>query len=94
MVGRPQGGVVAVTPAVMAGVGIATVSRLAVTPAERQGLRCTVAIADVRGERQISIVQRTDTRPPATAPVFLHVLSQQHRHCPLRGRADSSILVR
>jgi DNA-binding transcriptional LysR family regulator len=67
----------AVKQAVMAGVGIGMVSRLAVTPAEQQGMLCMVAIADVRVERQISIVQRTDTRLPATAQAFLHVLSQQ-----------------
>jgi LysR family transcriptional regulator, low CO2-responsive transcriptional regulator len=67
----------AVKQAVMAGVGIGMVSRLAVTPAERQGMLCIVAIADVRVERQISVVQRTDARLPATAQAFLHVLSQQ-----------------
>ena len=67
----------AVKQAVMAGVGIGMVSRLAVTPAERQGMLRIVAIADVRVERQISVVQRTDARLPATAQAFLHVLSQQ-----------------
>jgi hypothetical protein len=38
---------------------------------------CIVAIADVRVERQISVVQRTDARLPATAQAFLHVLAQQ-----------------
>ena len=57
----------AVKQAVMAGVGIGMVSRLAVTPAEQHGMLCIVAIADVRVERQISGVQRTDTRLPATA---------------------------
>jgi DNA-binding transcriptional LysR family regulator len=67
----------AVKQAVMAGVGIGMVSRLAVTPAERQGMLCIVAIADVRVERQISVVQRTDTRLTAAAQAFLHVLSEQ-----------------
>jgi DNA-binding transcriptional LysR family regulator len=67
----------AVKQAVMAGVGIGMVSRLAVTPAEQQGLLCIVTIADVRVERQISVVQRADTRLPAAAQAFLHILSQQ-----------------
>jgi LysR family transcriptional regulator, low CO2-responsive transcriptional regulator len=70
----------AVKQAVMAGVGIGMVSRLAVTPVEQQGMLCIVAIADVRVERQISVVQRTDTRLPAPAQAFLHVISQQQPH--------------
>jgi LysR family transcriptional regulator, low CO2-responsive transcriptional regulator len=57
----------AVKQAFMAGMGIGMMSRLAVTPAEQHGMLCIVATADVRVERQISGVQRTDTRLPATA---------------------------
>lgn len=67
----------AVKQAVMAGVGIGMVSRLAVTPAVQQGILCMVAVADVQVERQICIVQRTDTRRPAAAQAFLHILAQQ-----------------
>jgi DNA-binding transcriptional LysR family regulator len=72
----------AVKQAVMAGVGIGMVSRLAVTPAEQQGMLAVVAIADVRVERQISVIQRTDTRLPAAAQAFLHILSQQQTQLP------------
>jgi DNA-binding transcriptional LysR family regulator len=76
----------AVKQAVMAGIGIGMVSRLAVTPAEQQGLLSVVAIADVRVERQISVVQRRDAPLPAAAQAFLHVLSQ-HRPPSTEARA-------
>jgi DNA-binding transcriptional LysR family regulator len=67
----------AIKQAVMAGVGIGMISRLAVSPEVQNGRLCIIPVGDLRVERQFSIVQRKDVRLPAPAAAFLSLLSQQ-----------------
>ena len=67
----------AIKQAVMAGVGIGMISRLAVTPEVHNGRLCIIPVGDLRVERQFSIVQRKDTRLPAAAAAFLSLLCPQ-----------------
>jgi DNA-binding transcriptional LysR family regulator len=66
----------AIKQAVMAGVGIGMVSRLAVTLEAQEGRLRIVAVRDFQVERQLSIVQRKDARLPAPAAAFLNLLDQ------------------
>ncbi len=67
----------AIKQAVMAGVGIGMVSRLAVTLEVQEGRLHIVSVRDLQVERQLSIVQRKDARLPAPAAAFLSLLYQQ-----------------
>jgi DNA-binding transcriptional LysR family regulator len=66
----------AIKQAVMAGVGIGMVSRLAVTLEAQEGWLHIVSVRDFQVERQLSIVQRKDARLPAPAVAFLSLLYQ------------------
>ena len=64
----------AIKQAVMAGVGIGMVSRLAVTSEAQDGRLRIVSVCDFQVERQFSIVRRKDARLPAPAEAFLSLL--------------------
>src|SRR5262245_24264425 len=64
----------AINQAVMAGVGIGMVSRLAVTLEAQDGRLCIVSVCDFQVERQFSIIRRKDARLPAPAEAFLSLL--------------------
>jgi DNA-binding transcriptional LysR family regulator len=66
----------AIKQAVMAGVGIGMVSRLAATLEVQEGRLHIVSVRDLQVERQLSIVQRKDARLPAPAVAFLNLLYQ------------------
>jgi LysR family transcriptional regulator, transcriptional activator of the cysJI operon len=66
-----------VKQAVMAGLGIAMVSRFAVTLEVQQGVLRVVPITDVHAERDLCLIWRHDRRLPATARAFLEVLHEQ-----------------
>ena len=69
----------AMKQAIMAGLGIGMVSRLAVMLELRHGLLCEISIANLQVDRQISVVYRTDAALSAVARAFLEVLSH-HDH--------------
>src|SRR5262247_1692841 len=64
----------AIKQAVMAGMGIGMVSRLAVTSEVQDGRLRLVSVCDFQVERQFSIVQRRDARLPAPAAAMLALL--------------------
>jgi LysR family transcriptional regulator, low CO2-responsive transcriptional regulator len=64
----------AIKQAVMAGVGIGMVSRLAVTSEAQEGRLRIVSVCDFQVERQFSIIRRKDARLPAPAEAFLSLL--------------------
>jgi DNA-binding transcriptional LysR family regulator len=72
-----------VKQAVMAGLGIAMVSRFAVTLEVQQGVLQVVPITDVHAERDLCLIWRQDSRLPAAVRAFLEVL---HTQAP-RGKA-------
>lgn len=67
----------AIKQAVMAGVGIGMVSRLAVTLEVQDGRLRIVPVCDLQVERQMSIVRRKDARLTAPAEAFLSLLYQR-----------------
>jgi len=67
----------AIKQAVIAGVGIGLVARLAVTSEAQDGRLRIVSVYDFQVERQFSILRRKDTRLPAPAAAFLSLLHQQ-----------------
>jgi LysR family transcriptional regulator, transcriptional activator of the cysJI operon len=66
-----------VKQAVMAGLGIAMVSRFAVTLEVQQGVLRVVPITDVHAERDLCLIWRHDRRLPAAVRAFLEVLHAQ-----------------
>jgi DNA-binding transcriptional LysR family regulator len=65
----------AMKQAIMAGLGIGMVSRLAVMLELRHGLLYEISVANLQVDRQISVVYRTDTALSAAARAFLDILS-------------------
>jgi DNA-binding transcriptional LysR family regulator len=72
-----------VKQAVMAGLGIAMVSRFAITLEVQQGVLRALPITDVQAERDLCLIWRHDSRLPAAVRAFLEVL---HAQAP-RGKA-------
>jgi LysR family transcriptional regulator, transcriptional activator of the cysJI operon len=66
-----------VKQAVMAGLGIAMVSRFAVTLEVQQGVLRVVPITDVHAERDLCVIWRHDSHLPAAVHAFLDVLHAQ-----------------
>jgi DNA-binding transcriptional LysR family regulator len=66
----------ALKQAVMAGLGIGMVSRLAVRLETTHGLLCEVPIIDLQVDRHISVVYRTDVTLSAAAHAFLSLLER------------------
>jgi LysR family transcriptional regulator, transcriptional activator of the cysJI operon len=66
-----------VKQAVMAGLGIAMVSRYAVTLEVQQGVLRVVPITDVHAERDLCMIWRHDSSLPAAVRAFLEVLHEQ-----------------
>ena len=73
-----------VKQAVMAGLGIAMVSRFAVTLEVQQGVLRVVPITDVHAERDLCVIWRHDSRLPAAVRAFLEVLYAQAPRVPAR----------
>jgi DNA-binding transcriptional LysR family regulator len=67
----------AIMQAVMAGLGIGMVSRLAVALEVQYGVLAIVPVANLRLGRQINVITCHHVRLPASAQAFLNVLSQQ-----------------
>jgi DNA-binding transcriptional LysR family regulator len=67
--------------AVMAGVGIGMVSRLAVMSEAQDGRLRIVSVRDFQVERQFSIIRRNDVRLPAPAEAFLRLLCRPGYLC-------------
>jgi DNA-binding transcriptional LysR family regulator len=68
-----------VKQAVMAGLGIAMVSRFAVTLEVQQGVLRVLPITDVQAERDLCLIWRQNSRLPAAVHAFLEVLHEQTR---------------
>jgi DNA-binding transcriptional LysR family regulator len=66
----------ALKQAVMAGLGIGMLSRLAVMLEITYGLLCEVPVIDLQVDRHISVVYRTDVTLSAAARAFLTLLDQ------------------
>jgi len=66
-----------VKQAVMAGLGIAMVSRFAVTLEVQQGVLRVVPLTDVHAERDLCVIWRYDSHLPAAVHAFLDVLHAQ-----------------
>jgi DNA-binding transcriptional LysR family regulator len=66
-----------VKQAVMAGLGIAMVSRFAITLEVQQGVLRALPITDVQAERDLCLIWRHDSHLPAAARAFLEVLHAQ-----------------
>jgi LysR family transcriptional regulator, low CO2-responsive transcriptional regulator len=66
-----------VKQAVMAGLGIAMVSRFAVTLEVQQGVLQVVPITDVQVERDLCLIWRHDSPLPAAGRAFLEILHEQ-----------------
>jgi DNA-binding transcriptional LysR family regulator len=67
----------AIKQAIIAGLGIGMVSRLAVTLEVQYGVLAIVPIAALHLGRQINVITSHHVRLPASAQAFLNVLSQQ-----------------
>lgn len=63
-----------VKQAVMAGLGIAMVSRLAITLEVQQGVLRVLPITDIQADRDLCLIWRQDSRLPAAVHAFLEVL--------------------
>jgi DNA-binding transcriptional LysR family regulator len=61
----------------MAGLGIAMVSRFAITLEVQQGVLRALPVSDLQIERDLSLIQRKDMRMPAAALALLELLHQQ-----------------
>jgi len=75
-------GSAAVKQAVMAGLGIAMVSRYAITPEVQHGFLRALAVADLQVERELSLIWRHGVRLPAAAIAFLDLLRATGGHGP------------
>ena len=67
-------GSAAVKQAVMAGLGIAMVSRSAITREVQHGFLRALPVLDLQVEREITLIWRQGVRLPATAVAFLDLL--------------------
>lgn len=65
-----------VKQAVMAGLGIAMVSRFAITLEVQQGVLRALPVTDLQLERALNIIHRQDVRSPASVRAFLDILQQ------------------
>jgi DNA-binding transcriptional LysR family regulator len=72
-----------VKQAVMAGLGIAMVSRFAITLEVQQGVLRVLPLTDVQAERDLCLIWRKDSRLPAAVHAFLEVL---HERSPASSR--------
>jgi LysR family transcriptional regulator, low CO2-responsive transcriptional regulator len=68
-----------VKQAVMAGLGIAMVSRFAITLEVQQGVLRVLPITDIQVERDLCLIWRQDSRLPAAVHAFLEVLHERAR---------------
>jgi DNA-binding transcriptional LysR family regulator len=75
-----------VKQAVMAGLGIAMVSRFAITLEVQQGVLRALPITDIQAERELCLIWRHDSHLPAAARASLEVL---HAQVP-RGKMHST----
>jgi DNA-binding transcriptional LysR family regulator len=66
-----------VKQAVMAGLGIAMVSRFAITLEVQQGVLRILPLTDVQAERDLCLIWRKDSRLPAAVHALLAVLQEQ-----------------
>jgi DNA-binding transcriptional LysR family regulator len=66
-----------VKQAVMAGLGIAMVSRFAITLEVQQGVLRVLPITDIQVERDLCLIWRQDSRWPAAVHAFLEMLHEQ-----------------
>jgi DNA-binding transcriptional LysR family regulator len=66
-----------VKQAVMAGLGIAMVSRFAITLEVQQGVLRVVPLTDIQAKRDLCLIWRHDIRLPAAVHAFLDVLHQE-----------------
>jgi DNA-binding transcriptional LysR family regulator len=66
-----------VKQAVMAGLGIAMVSRFAITLEVQQGVLRILPLTDVQAERDLCLIWRKDSRLPAAVHALLAVLHEQ-----------------
>jgi DNA-binding transcriptional LysR family regulator len=71
-----------VKQAVMAGLGIAMVSRFAITLEVQQGALRVLPLIDVQAERDLCLIWRQDSHLPAAVRAFLEVL---HERAPASG---------
>jgi DNA-binding transcriptional LysR family regulator len=71
-----------VKQAVMAGLGIALVSRSAITREVQHGFLRALPVSDLQVEREITLIWRQGVRLPATAVAFLDLLRATRRHVP------------
>jgi len=72
----------AVKQAVMAGLGIAMVSRHAITREVQHGFLRALPVADLQVERELTLIWRHDVRLPAAAVAFLDLLHATRGHGP------------
>ncbi len=63
-----------VKQAVMAGLGIAMISRFAITLERQQGVLQALAVSDLQVERDLSLIWRRDVRLPEVVLAFLELL--------------------
>ena len=75
-------GSAAVKQAVMAGLGIAMVSRYAITREVQHGFLRALAVADLQVERELTVIWRHGVRLPAAASAFLDLLRAPGGHVP------------
>jgi DNA-binding transcriptional LysR family regulator len=75
-------GSAAVKQAVIAGLGIAMVSRAAIAREVQHGFLRALAVADLQIERELSLIWRHGVRLPAAAVAFLDLLRATERHVP------------
>jgi len=75
-------GSAAVKQAVMAGLGIAIVSRSAITREVQHGFLRALPVADLQVDREITLIWRHGVRLPAAAVAFLDLLRVTGRHAP------------
>jgi DNA-binding transcriptional LysR family regulator len=75
-------GSAAVKQAVMAGLGIAIVSRYAITREVQHGFLRALPVADLQVEREITLIWRHGVRLPAAAGAFVDLLRAPGWHAP------------
>jgi DNA-binding transcriptional LysR family regulator len=75
-------GSAAVKQAVIAGLGIAMVSRSAITREVQHGSLRALPVSDLQVEREITLIWRHGVRLPAAAVAFLDLLRATGRHVP------------
>ena len=75
-------GSAAVKQAVVAGLGIAMVSRAAITREVQHGFLRALPVSDLQVERELTLIWRQGVRLPAAAVAFLDLLRATGRHVP------------